>query len=88
LVQKRVGFFPIFSRKLNFSKKYVVSTYVANARLTHPLYDGSHKQNKRRPTRERPPQKKGEEQMRAYYVKVFRHLLSTAVLTGFFSAGN
>jgi hypothetical protein len=37
---------------------------------------------------ERPPEKKGEEQMRAYYVKVLRHMLSTAVLTGFMSGGN
>jgi hypothetical protein len=37
---------------------------------------------------ERPPEKKGDEQMRAYYVKVFRHLLSTTVLTGFLSASN
>jgi hypothetical protein len=36
----------------------------------------------------RPPSKKGDEQMRAYYVKVFRHLLSTAVLTGFFGTTN
>ena len=35
------------------------------------------------PTRERPPEKKGEEQMKAYYVKVFRHMLSATVLIGF-----
>ena len=70
------------------SKKYVVSTYLANAQLTHPLYDGPHKPDKRQPTRERPPEKKGEEQMRAYYVKVFRHLLSTTVLTSFLGASN
>ena len=45
-VQKLVVFFEIFS------KKYVVSTYVANAQLTHPLYDGPHKPVKRQPTRE------------------------------------
>jgi hypothetical protein len=81
-------FFPIFSEKLISSKKYVVSTYFANARLTHPLYDGPHKPDKRRPTRERPSEKRGDEQMRAYYVKVFRHLLSTTVLTGFLSGLN
>jgi hypothetical protein len=37
---------------------------------------------------ERPPEKKGEEQMQAYYVKVFRHLLSTTVLTGFMGGTN
>jgi hypothetical protein len=31
----------------------------------------------------RSPKEKGEEQMQAYYWKVFRHLLSTTVLTGF-----
>jgi hypothetical protein len=81
-VQKSVVFFEIFS------KKYVVSTYLANAQLTHPLYDGPHKPDKRQPTRERTPEKKGEEQMRAYYVKVFRHLLSTTVLTCFLGVSN
>ncbi len=52
MVQKTVVFFPIFSEKLIPFKKYVVSTYFANARLTHPLYDGPHKPDKRRPTRE------------------------------------
>jgi hypothetical protein len=37
---------------------------------------------------ERPPEKKGDKQMRAYYVKVFRHMLSTAVLTGFLGGSN
>jgi hypothetical protein len=32
-----------------------------------------------RPRRE----KKGEEQMKAYYAKVFRHILSATVLIGF-----
>jgi hypothetical protein len=36
----------------------------------------------------RPSEKRGDEQMRAYYVKVFRHLLSTTVLTGFLSGAN
>jgi hypothetical protein len=52
------------------------------------LYDGPHKPDKRWPTREGPPEKKGEEQMQAYYAKVFRHLLSTTVLTGFVSGAN
>jgi hypothetical protein len=34
-------------------------------------------------TTNRPPGKKVEEQMKAYYWKAFRHMLSTAVLTGF-----
>ena len=89
MVQKTVVFFPIFSEKLISSKKYVVSTYFANARLTHPLYDGPHKPEKRRLSRvSRPPEKKGDQQMRAYYVKVFRHLLSTTVLTGFLGGNN
>jgi hypothetical protein len=70
------------------SKKYVVSTYVANAHLTHPHYDSPHKPDERWPTRERTPEKKGEEQMRGYYVKVFRYQLSTTVLTGFLGASN
>jgi hypothetical protein len=37
---------------------------------------------------ERPPEKKGDKQMRAYYVKVFRHMFSMAVLAGFVSGGN
>jgi hypothetical protein len=52
------------------------------------LYDGPHKPDKRWPTREGPPEKKGEEQMQAYYAKVFRHLLSTTVLTGFVGGAN
>ena len=88
MVQETVVFFPILSKRLIFSKKYVVSTYLANAQLTHPLYDGPHKPDKRQPTRERPPEKKGDKQMRAYYVKVFRHMFSMAVLAGFVSGGN
>jgi hypothetical protein len=81
LVQKRVVFFPIFSKKRIFSKKYVVSTYFANARLTPPLYDDPHKQAKRRPTREEAARegRKGADAN----VKVFRYLLSTTVLPGF-----
>ena len=37
---------------------------------------------------ERLPEKKGDEQMRTYYVKVFRHQLSTTVLTGFIAGAN
>jgi hypothetical protein len=37
---------------------------------------------------ERTPEKKGDKQMRAYYVKVFRHMFSMAVLAGFVSGGN
>ena len=40
------------------------------------------------PTREAAPEKKGDEQMRTYYVKVFRHQLSTTVLTGFIAGAN
>jgi hypothetical protein len=38
--------------------------------------------------REGSPERKGAEQMRAYYWKVFRHLLSTTVLTGFLAGMN
>jgi hypothetical protein len=34
------------------------------------------------------PSVEGGEHMRAYYVKVFRHLLPTTVLTGFISGVN
>jgi hypothetical protein len=44
--------------------------------------------NKRRPAREVAQEQRGDEQMRAYYVKVLRHMLSTAVLTGFLSGNN
>ena len=43
---------------------------------------------KERPTREAAQQQRGDEQMRAYYVKVFRHMLSTAILTGFLGGTN
>jgi hypothetical protein len=88
LVQKTVVFFLILSKKLIFSKKYVETTYFAKALLRRPLYSGPHKPNKRRPTREAAQEQRGEEQMRAYYVKVLRHMLSTTVLTGFLSGGN
>jgi hypothetical protein len=38
--------------------------------------------------REAAQEQRGDEQMRAYYVKVFRQMFSTAVLTGFLSGGN
>jgi hypothetical protein len=77
LVQKRVVFFPIFSKKRIFSKKYVVSTYFANVRLTHALYDDPDKPAKRRPIREEAA-REGRRGADAY-AKVFRHLLSTTV---------
>jgi hypothetical protein len=40
------------------------------------------------PPRARAPENKGDEEMRAYYVKVIRHMLSTAVLTGFLGGAN
>ncbi len=43
---------------------------------------------KERPIREAARAERGDEQMRAYYVKVIRHMLSTAVLTGFAAGSN
>ena len=45
-------------------------------------YSGNQSQTRGGPPG-RSSEKKGEEQMKAYYWKVFRHLLSTTVLTGF-----
>jgi hypothetical protein len=57
------------------------------------LYDGTHKAHDRRPNTQRDRGKgrqRGKEttKMRAYYWKVFRHVLSTAVLTGFLAGNN
>jgi hypothetical protein len=87
LVQETVVFFPILSKRLIFSRNYVVSTYFANAQLTPPFTVVAISQTRGGPP-ERTPEKKGDKQMRAYYVKVFRHMFSMAVLAGFVSGGN
>jgi hypothetical protein len=57
--------------------------------LTLPLYFGPQKHTeKERPTREAAQDQRGDEQMKAYYVRVLRHMLSTAVLIGFASGTN
>ena len=43
---------------------------------------------RKRPTRETAQEQRGDEQMKAYYVKVFRQMFSMAVLTGFLSGTN
>jgi hypothetical protein len=85
LVQKRVVFFPIFSRKRIFSQKYVGSTYFANAQLTPPLYDVPI--SRQEAAHQRQAVREGRRRAEAY-VKVFRHLQCTTALTDFLGEAN